>query len=1197
MYVGWTYEIDAEAEVIYTNQDPTGWLVDHRWTYDEHPYIFKNGRGGVRDFFTDFRFQKVLELADRDTSHEIGVACNVRDVRYPQFDLRMSDDDKVKFLIGGVDYHPADLVCINMIDVVMFESAGEFAMYYEVPNAKVGGGFSVKIYADEDTSQMKVSDLIIGKKGFDFYKIAFAYEYEKTKVVVDCDATKYQNKYVTTGNQKFFTQQKGWSHEKVGKTAVICDDSLSGGLLDPNDRNNPMGSGECLHTCLGSLGTDWNIFNHKDLTPQQCKEDPMWDEYSLFIYLDRALTSQLPTLEHVLQRVQDGEAGLLVWGEGANGNLMAEKSTGVEFNSLKVYGVEQRIDAGWGSVPHPVSANIALTSEMVNVKGYSGFPSTGDISAVSEWYEWEPEESLVQLKEIRLQLYDNDRFQPKRRRWWVEIDDSVGVSKECGRRKALVTVVDDEVQMEEDQSWTIGHDHTIGNEGMTESFKFVPNTWYRWDNALYTDLSADRYSYTLAFPQCGSNRVVNAEVIVSNKSNQALRGEVFNQAFSIGSGDSEKFGASEYRSEQNPNNTGFGYLLFESPDEQEWEVQFRYLDDSPCPGEPAKPVECGKDYSIKTRVATTLPYNEDITDDCTNFLSQVIVSPCGDARTVPVLVRLVNNELDACTIIVKNRNGEEHRERLLGVGGVLNIEMDCPYPVEDSLFPPPDHYAWIVEIHAEAEPDKVVPKFYATVEVQDTSTCGMGGPGFECPESTLPDGTTAYYWNVGDVLDGEWYQLDNQDNLCTQIYEGFRFLARNLSLPWEERNHVRYRVELEFQARAKGQYMYDVLARYNGDVDTTIWTSNNRPETWTNEYILMNGDFNIGGVDLFAEKYAVSFRALDGDARLNFKWRIRFNREKLVGGEWVEANRKPYEGWTRKYLNAKIPYVAIEDKIPDTKTTWNIQENIIALTSFASPYYDGVPSKGDMVITERFFFESPNFNMVQVYDFESGVQIAKGQFTRDQLEDTQGVTNGKQIDVTYTVTEADIQWMLTQDLKRYNEGLKMFAYVETQSQALGVVKRQVIGGSFSHLPKENSGDRTPVADTSDEFKARFPMETPFMLGAIETPNSYKDEFTRTVNVEGFYAAKFLIHLDGNTPKSSNAQITLSLGGKSKYGVIVYDSSDNIIYQEIAFDNRVAFTTARCNQIGSIEIYSLDGKPFEAQSGATLPRTLYLKIKG
>lgn len=1196
MYVGWTYEIDAEAEVIYTNSDPSNWLVDHRWTYDTHPHISKSGRGGVRDFFTDFRFQKVLELSDRDSEHGINVSCSVRDVRYPQFDLRMSDSDVVKFLIGGVDYNPADLVCISLKDVVMFESAGEFAMYYEVPNAKIGGGFSVKIYPDTSTSQIQISDLIVANKGFDFIKVAFAYEFDSTKVVVDCDNTKYQNKYLSTGNYKFFTQQKGWTHGKIGKVAVICDDSLSSGLLDPNDRNSPLGSGECFHSCLGSLGTDWNIFNHKDLSLQQCKYDEFWNEYSLYIYVDRTNLPQLPILEHVLQRVQDGDAGLIIWGEGSNASLMAEKSTGVTLNNLLVYGAEQRIDSNWGSEPHPVSANIALTSELINVKGYEGFESTSDLSAVSEWYDWEPEESLVQLKEIRLQLYDNDKYQPKRRRWWVEIDDSVGVNKSCGTTRALVTVVDDEVQIDEDQSWVIGHDHTLGNEGMTESFKFASNTWYRWDNKLYTDLSANRYLYTLGFPQCGDPRQVNAEVIISNRSGETLKGEVFNQVFSIGAGDSEKFGAAEYRSEKNPSNTGFGYLLIESPNEQEWEIQFRFLDDSPCPGEPDKPVECGKDYSVQTRQAVTLPYNEDIPDDCTDFVSQVIVNPCGSDRRIPVLVRLTNNEPDACTITLKNRDGETHTERLLGYGGVLNIEMECPYPIEGNLFPPPDEYAWIIEIHAKSDAGKTLPKFYATVDVQDTSTCGMGGPGFSCPESTMPNGDVGYYWNIGDVIDGEQYVFDNQDNLCGQIYDGFKFLAANLSLPWADRNIYRYRVELEFETRAKGQYTYDVLARFNGDFDSTIWTSANRPETWTNEYILMNGDYNVGGIDLFTEKYAVSFRALDADARTNFKWKVRFNREKLVGGVWVEANRKPYQGWTRKHIVTQLPFVGVQDLIPTTVSSWTIAENIVEINTFTGVNYGGVPSKGDIQVKELYQFDSLSFDKVQVYEDSEGSMVAKESYQRDQMEAIPSSANGKQLEISYTITESEIAQMLAKDPALRNFAVSVKAYVESQSMALGTVKKQTLGGKYTKLPKDSLEFTTPTVSTLDEFKAAFPVDTNFIQGAVEIPNSYKDEFQGKVTCEGFYAARFYGIYNGNTPKTSRAQITVYLAGKSKYGIVVYDRSDNVIYEQIVFDNRVTFTNVSCNQIGYIDVYTLDGKAF-ASSNGTQPSSMFIKIKG
>ncbi len=1194
MYVGWTYEIDAEAEVVYTNQDPSGWNVDHRWSYSPHPNIKKSGRGGGRDFFTDFRFQKVLELEDRDSSHEIDVTCSVRDMRYPQYDIRMSDEDIVKFLIGGVDFHPTDLVCITLRDVVMFESAGEFAMYYEVPDSSISGGFSVRIYPDEETSTPKSFDLIYGKQDFDFIRMAFAYEYADARVVVDCDFTKYQNKYLATDNHKFFRQQKGWTHEKMGKVAVICDDSLGSGLLDPNDRISASGSGEFLHTSLGSLGTDWNLFNHKNLTPAQCAGE-LWDEYSLYIYIDRLHTPKLPELSRIIERVKNGDAGLIIWGESANAAHLSERTTGVIKNTEMLYGVEQRIDTDWGSVSHPVSTNVNLTSELVNARGFEGFDTSGGIRPVSNWYEFEPMEGITQLKEIRLNLYDDDRHQPTRRKYWVEVIDSVGVNLECGRHRALVTVVDDEVQKDEDLSWTVGHSHTLGNEGMTESFKFSSNTWYRWDNSLYTDLSADKYKYTLGFPQCGSQREVNAEIRISNKSELSLSGEVFNQIFNIAPSETVIFGAQDYRSEQNPSNTGFGYLMFDSPHEQEWDIEFRFLDSEPCPGEPALPVECGKDYSINTRESSPLPFNEDIPDDCNHFKSQIVLHPCGSDRVVPVDIRITNNERHACTITVKNRYGERHVERLVGLGGVLNITMECPYPTAESLFPPPDEYAWIVEIMADADAGETVPKIYATVEVHDNSTCGMGGVGFECPESTLPSGEVGYKWDLGAITDGEWYMMDNQDNICGQIYDGFKLIASDLSLPWAESNTIRYRVEIAFEARDHGQYSYDVLARFNGDFDSNIWTSSNNPETWRNQYYLMNSDFNVGAKDLHVERHCFSFRALDGSARLNFIWRVRFNREELVNGSWVSANRKPYFQWSRKAVNAEIPYVALPETIPTNNTQFNIEENILDLGICVFPSSTGLPEKGKITITERITYEGSSLAKVSVHEDVGGELVGKGNFLREQIPSVPDSTYGKQLDVTYVITEEEIRIMLEGAVDgAYRYPAKISGFCGRQTQFLGMVKRKCLNGNFSHVPKLHES-KPPVINSLADFEAQYPIDTSHMAIVTEVPNSYSSTLRRSVKCEGFYAVALRTFEGLNPPKATNLQLNVSANGKSKVGVIVYDKSDNVICHKIALTNNDTFTNAKCNLIGRIEIYSLDGLSFT--SGGVTPAMVSIELKG
>lgn len=1197
MFVGWTYEIDADAEVTYTNQDPTGWMVDHRWTFDKHPHISKIGRGGVRDFFTDFRFQKVLELADRDSEHEINVECSVRDMRYPQFDIRMADSDIVKFLIGNVDYAPEDLVCIALMDVVMFENAGEFAVYYEVPATATAGGFSVNIYPHEDTSIPSFTDLIIGKDGMDFHKIAFAYEYDTTYAVVDCEITKYQNQHTSTDNQKFFSQQMDWIQKVSGKVAVICDDSVTSGILDPNNKSDPTSCGLFLETRLGKLGEGWDIFNHSNLTSEQCASGEFWDNYTAFIYLDRLNSGQLPKLKKVCDKVNDGSCGLIVWGEGTNANELVESITGAERNTLMFYGVEQKIDPDWGSAPHPTTNGVTLTTGLVNIRGYKSLSGGGTgIRAVSEWYDFVGIQDKSQIKEVRLFLQDNDRHQPKRRKFWIEIDESAGVNKTCGRSRALITVVDDEVQLDEDDSWTLSHSHTTGNENMTESFKFAANKWYQWDNKLYTDLSARKYRYTLGFPNCGGSREVNAEVRLTNRSGSPLSGQVFNQPFNIGGGETGIYDASAYRVEQNPSSEGFGYLLIESPNEQEWDVQFRFLDSAPCPGEDPMPVECGKDYLINTRKPTTIPYYDDIPDDCTHFSSQIILSPCGSARTIPVLVRLYNDDREACDVIIRNRNGEEHKERLLGLGGVINIEMQCPYPTKDSLFPPPDDYAWIVEIEAFADEDTNMPNFSAVIDVQDTSTCGMGGPGFECPEANLPSGEVGYNWDLGGVIDGAWYALDNQDNLCTQIYDGFKMIASDLWLPWDNKNYCRYRVELEFEARAKGQYSLDVQPRFNGDYPANIWTSNNRPENWKNEYILINGDYNVGGTELFVEIHTLSFRALDGDARLNFKWKVRFNREELVGGVWIPANRKPYEGWTRLHSQLPIPYVAVPDLIPESPSVVGVADNILAM-SLLSGLGGQVPEKGNMQIKERYTFEYGAFDKVVLSEIVDGEFVMKASYKREQLQEDPDYLGSKMVEFEYIVTEAEGKDIIDNERwDTYFAVAKLEAYTAKQSQNLGNVRRKIIGGSFTHVPYIDEV-KPPVAATAAQFTSLFPIETNKMVSGCEAPNSYSNSVRTTMKCEGFNAVSFNIYEGLNPPKSTNIAYTVSVSWKSFVGVIMYDQADNIIYQQRVMSNSKTFTGVRCNQVKRIEVYSVDGKSFLNTVGGSSLSIASLQLEG
>lgn len=740
-YVGWTYEVYAEAEVIYTNANPDGWLVEHTWTYDPHPIIEHSGRGGFRDWFMDFRFQKVLELEDANTSHYTNVQCSVRDVRFPEWDIRMEDNDDVGFLIGGVDYHPDDLAVIHLRDLVIWETAGAFGLFFDIEEGWVNGSFELELVPDPDTPIPSYSFILTGTGTDGTDSVASsAMEFNNARFYIDGDPYKYVNKWQGTENETLLAQLVAWAQVNSGKVAFVYDDAYTAGDLSPVDRDTEYGMRTFIENAIGPAGTTWDIINHHGMTEAECDYDERWLNYTMFVYVDR-FGEKKHKLNHVISLVNSGAAALAVLGKGENSVELMEETSDLRFTYefTGTHSIGSKSDKG-----HPIIAGLSdIKAEERTIPAViEDINVIKDIDYIDNHKKVIPDEDMVTVDQYMFQMNDNDQIEPNRRVYYAQIKNSSRINLDKSTTRAKITIIDDDYHMAsvDTEAISIDNTHVLGDTSMHESFVFGANQWFTWDNTLYTDLSANKYTYGLAFPHCGTgNRSVEATVVVHNQSSENLIGKCFNSDFTISAGGKQEFTETANRYAGSDGTGSFGWVTFDSPNEQQWKVDFRFEDYNECPGEPVLPRECGGKYYISPNVSNDVNYKIDVPEKCNFYRGWLTVPQCGEDRHVDCTVKVKNPNNYSMPFRVTTRDGVYQESMLATNGGETSITVNGRFPIEELV--PDGEIPWLVNFSFDriAELQNIPDNMVVTASYVDNDWCLWLGDADWCETVTPPD--------------------------------------------------------------------------------------------------------------------------------------------------------------------------------------------------------------------------------------------------------------------------------------------------------------------------------------------------------------------------------------------------------------------------------------------------------------------------
>ncbi len=887
MYVGWTYEIDAEAELIYVGYVPPEALRNHNWTYPEDPYITYKGRGGIKDFFCDFRYQKVLEITDANTTRCIPVTCTVRDMRFPQMVVEDTDDDPVCFEIGNITFHPDDLRCVKLQDVTMFESGEVFHVFAEVEKGKITPYCPLKLESITDTDIYKFSKLVYGwDSATDTYHVvSYLAEMFNAIYYVDTDPYKFTNQFRNSDNNEFFRRVVNYKRKSNKPVAIIFDNAIDSGDLSPQDDDSNVGMRAFFISTLGALGEGWDIVHHNKLTAEDCASGVFWDNYDTFIYVDRNLIgAKLPDLVRVLELTARGDSRLLVLGSGINAFTLAQAST-VEREPQKRSLTSQNFKAG-ESDPHSVSAGLSLHSPSPKLIGWYNSADIDnvskeylDIELVDDHLQIVPSDNVSMVHAV-LKLTDNNRFHRTRRQYRLSIDEEKGygieTTTECAKNSCVITLIDDDVQEDVDKSLNVYNVHRILEPFTTyERFHFKANTWYEWDNSLYKDVSSNIFHYTLGFLHCGvAAREVHAELMITNNSDQYLTVNAFGQGDTI----IKPHNMNEYESSMTREfvNLGYGYFdpvkVFSAMDvQQDWKMLFRFVDFRQCDDEPPPPVYCSSTWNVQAgqRIGIT-DFADRITEGCNEFTGHFNVKQCGDPRNCVVEFKFGNPEPRGAQLTIKDVSGKFHKQYIPANSEVV-ASMDCTYPVNINE----DEYYWIAKVELVCDRDDVLPNLTCEVLVKDVEICSWLPEGMEC-STTDYDGLECTEQGISVAACPHCFE--SSIDQCLHYYKNSLLNVGYLDL---DDANVRYRVQISVETKTNGNYTLKAVGRGKGDV--LLWSGSNAT-TWESSYYLNFSDFTSQDARS-REKYLMSY---SGDLYSDFTVCVNFVRQCYIAGTWID---------------------------------------------------------------------------------------------------------------------------------------------------------------------------------------------------------------------------------------------------------------------------------------------------------------------
>lgn len=883
MYIGWTYEIDAEAEVIYTNVNPAGWAVDHTWTWGTLPYVNHVGRGRGTDFFCDFRFAKVLEIEDRDTTRCIPVTCKVRDVRYPQFMIYDQDTDDVCFDVGSIDYNPADLRCVHLKDVTMFESGEEFHMFFDIEKGRIHSKLFVKLERGSG-SERKFLKLIYGRTyKDDKYLTAFMIENGASKVYVDVDPFKFTNGNKGTDNLKLMKQLVGYQRPTNKMVGVIFDNAIDGGDLSPQNDVSEVGTLGFLTAAFGELGTGWDIIHHNRLTEEQCANNPFWDQYDTFIYYDRGIiTEELPDLGHVKRLAKLGTARLIILGDHINARKLSFDVTKISRSENKVDLIGQIIDPTICD-PHPVTNGITLVAGSCHTSylNEKDFEEELDLILLTPEIICEPSvDDTIGI--IRFKMIENDFDQPTRRNYIVTVYDSLGVEigTPCSRHVAYIDIIDDETQETVDGSITVHNIHRI-NEPFTtyETLILRANTWYSWNNKLYTDVSSNKFIYKIGFENCGElQRQVEGQLQLRNSGSHPITGFDFNGSpFSINAGNTFEFRGVTVRRTVDGTTDFFENFTVTSPmeNDQPWDIRFRVIDQNPCAGEPPAPVYCDHSWRLLSdgrKVLDRLP--DEIISRCEHFTGYIMTQPCGEHRDSTVGLYLENPSNDPVSLYVSGINGLLHQQDIPARSSV-NLTLVTGHPISDTL-----PWMTIVKFELIAHESKFLPKFTGSAQVEDPDWCSEVPEHITCLTTMLLGSDVLLSTFNVDVV----YVYESTSEICTRWVDCKGFHGRAFDFV-ETNGEVRYLAEVVVQNRSPSPIQWSIKKRHAGGSDLINYQTILGNQSKTVNYTLTKHDFG-GALAALGESHKFCYLGEDDP---NYRVSFKYVRQCFFDGAWHEC--------------------------------------------------------------------------------------------------------------------------------------------------------------------------------------------------------------------------------------------------------------------------------------------------------------------